>query len=239
MARYINKFTEEEIISVVIAYLYDGLSHRDIQKNILHLPTPQNGGGYISMDILHYFNINGDKKGILDNTDIDNEIQSSSGELKQILLKVKAYKTEEQAISASIKSRNFNIANRSTELTTETRIRLNQNVLRKHILNIYGHKCALCDIDKDDLLVCSHIKPWSIDERNRLNPKNAICLCALHDKLFDKGYFSLNENYDIIFGSKADTTIKNLFANLSFTRPITDSPDVNLLKFHFDMICNS
>jgi len=32
----------------------------------------------------------------------------------------------------------------------------------------------------------SHIVPWAEDERNRLNPRNGLCLNALHDRAFDR-----------------------------------------------------
>jgi len=35
------------------------------------------------------------------------------------------------------------------------------------------------------LLVASHIVPWRSDPGNRLNPKNGLCLSAIHDRAFD------------------------------------------------------
>jgi len=40
------------------------------------------------------------------------------------------------------------------------------------------------------LLIASHIVPWSKDKQNRLNPRNGLCLSALHDKAFDRGMIS-------------------------------------------------
>lgn len=236
MARYVHKFTEEEILKVIKAFLVDGLSHRKIQSQILGLPAPDNGGGYVAMDILHYYNIDGKKKGILANGDIDNLIKNSTGNYHEILIKVKDYFEEQKDVKKAIRGlKTDGIVH--TEITTETKQRVGQDELRKYILDIYEHKCALCEVDKDDLLICSHIVPWRADEQNRLNPKNAICLCAQHDKLFDKGYFSLDENYNIKLGVKSDDRIAKLLENQKFREPLENSPDKELLKIHFNSYC--
>ena len=52
------------------------------------------------------------------------------------------------------------------------------------------------------LLVASHIVPWSKDVANRLNPRNGLCLSALHDRAFDSGLISLDNDYQIIISDK-------------------------------------
>jgi len=37
-----------------------------------------------------------------------------------------------------------------------------------------------------ELLVASHIVPWSEDPANRLNARNGLCLNPLHDRAFDR-----------------------------------------------------
>ena len=44
-----------------------------------------------------------------------------------------------------------------------------------------------------ELLVASHIIPWSVNAENRLNPRNGLCLSALHDKAFDKGIIAISD----------------------------------------------
>jgi putative restriction endonuclease len=67
------------------------------------------------------------------------------------------------------------------------RTRVNQSVFRKIILATYNNTCCITRINNADLLIASHIIPWSKDEKNRLNPMNGLCLNALHDRAFDKG----------------------------------------------------
>ena len=237
MSRYINYFDEDKILQVLMAYLYEGKSHRQIQKDILSLPAPAHGGGFVAMDILHYFNILGDKKGLLQKIEILNELNSASGVYAQALKKIIEYKNVEKQTRDNFSKKKFKINNENTEINAKTKIRINQSVLREYVLSLYNNECAICNINKPDLLICSHIKPWSIDEGNRLNPSNAICFCALHDKLFDKGYFSIDSNYKIIFGTKADSQIRELMHGLSFKKPRDYLPDISFLNYHNNEIC--
>lgn len=237
ITRYLNDFEEYIILQVIISYLCEGKSHRQIQRDVLHLPAPTRGGGFIAMDILHHFNIRGDKKGLLIHNDISEEIKNSTGSLHEILQKVIAFKTAERQAKNNIKAKIFTVNNNNTEITAITKNRINQNVLRDFVLNNYNNQCAICKINKPDLLVCSHIKPWKEDIENRLNPSNAICFCVLHDKLFDRGYFSLDRNYNIIFSSKADSQIKDIVGEQNFKAPVNYKPDILLLDYHHKEIC--
>ncbi|HWQ96708.1 MAG TPA: HNH endonuclease [Negativicutes bacterium] len=237
MSRYINFFEEEVTLQVIMAYLYNGKSHRQIQREILGLPAPARGGGFIAMDILHNYNIHGDKKGLLQRIDILDALNNASEEFALALRKVMEYKRFEKQVRDNIGNKSFFINSGSTEITATTKVRINQSVLRDYVLRLYNNECALCNINKTDLLVCSHIKPWSIDEENRLNPSNAICFCVLHDKLFDKGYFSIDNDYGIIYGTKADSQIRELMNGLRFKKPKDYLPDTSFLNYHYDEIC--
>jgi putative restriction endonuclease len=83
------------------------------------------------------------------------------------------------------------------------KVRVNQSIFRTMILATYNSKCCITGIDNADLLIASHIVPWSRDEKNRLNPMNGLCLNALHDRAFDKGLITVSaENYAIKVSSK-------------------------------------
>jgi hypothetical protein len=234
----IDKFEKHVIAKVIEAYLKDGISHRQIQREILHLPAPARGGGFRAMEILHYYNIKGDRKGSLKHSSVE-DLSNSKDDL--FLEAIGIYKelkaAREEASKTFLMNQNVNGEDRPTELRSEIKRRIFQDKLREVVLSNYNSTCAVCEINKSDLLICSHIKPWSIDKEERLNPKNTICFCVLHDKLFDRGYFSLNDNYHIIHGKKADTQIKTLLKNLRFKEPDINPPDHRFLKFHFEEIC--
>jgi putative restriction endonuclease len=80
--------------------------------------------------------------------------------------------------------------------------RVNQNFFRKAVMTNYDSKCAVTGISEPILLIASHIIPWSVDEKNRLNPHNGICLNALHDKAFDKGLITVSKDYKIVISQR-------------------------------------
>jgi predicted restriction endonuclease len=89
---------------------------------------------------------------------------------------------------------------------TENRImsiaRRGQNILRKHTLRNYSNKCAMCDIEDIELLIASHIIPWAQDKSKRGILENIICLCMIHDLLFEKGMITISGSYEIEFSKK-------------------------------------
>lgn len=86
----------------------------------------------------------------------------------------------------------------------EVKTRVNQSFFRQVVLSNYGGKCALTGIDIPDLLIASHIIPWADDVKERLNPSNGICLSALYDKAFDKGYIAFCNDGTVIFSSNIE-----------------------------------
>ncbi len=85
------------------------------------------------------------------------------------------------------------------DIIRKVKVRINQSFFRTMILSIYSSKCAVSNIDIPELLIASHIIPWSVNENERLNPSNGICLSPLYDKVFDKGPMTVNEKFEICF----------------------------------------
>lgn len=82
-----------------------------------------------------------------------------------------------------------------------TKVRVNQQFFRAMILTGYRSQCAICEIPVASLLVASHIVPWSVDKSLRMNPRNGLCLCNLHDRAFDRGLITINRDYRIFVDS--------------------------------------
>jgi putative restriction endonuclease len=120
------------------------------------------------------------------------------------------------------------------------RVRTNQVVFRTLVMANYDYRCCITGLDQPELLIASHIVPWSKDSKNRLNPKNGIALNALHDKAFDKGFITITEDYKIKVSSlllkKGSTeSIKQNFSqfhNKEIIFPQKFMPDVEFLKYH-------
>jgi putative restriction endonuclease len=92
--------------------------------------------------------------------------------------------------------------NAGTNIVRETEVRIGQNFFRQTILANYKNTCCISGLDVPTLLVASHISPWSLDSANRLNPSNGLCLSSLHDRAFDQGLISLDEDNQVIVSSK-------------------------------------
>ena len=105
--------------------------------------------------------------------------------------------------------------------------------------NYAGH-CAVTDISIKETLVASHIKPWSKDEENRLNPKNGICLSATFDKLFDRGLMTIDNDFKIVYSNQLKSYSEQKFysehfapfENKKINLPVKFLPDKDLLEYH-------
>lgn len=100
------------------------------------------------------------------------------------------------------------------------RRRKGQHRIRVATLDDYGHRCAFCEINKRSLLVASHIARWRDDPEGRGNLTNVICACRFHDTLFEFGYFSLSNEYQILKTTKVvGSTLALLLDHTTKFRP--------------------
>lgn len=85
----------------------------------------------------------------------------------------------------------------NNEVERKIKVRVTQGKFRDSLLK-RDKKCVICGLDIEELLVASHIKPWSkADDYEKQDQNNGLLLCANHDALFDKGYISFDENGSI------------------------------------------
>lgn len=126
----------------------------------------------------------------------------------------------------------------------EIKTRVNQHVFRRIVIANYAGKCAITGIDIPELLLASHIVPWSKNTNERLNPENGICLSALYDKAYDKGYIGINEKYEILLSNslqikKKESYYDNHFSNLHGAKIVLPKkyyPRKEFLQYHLDTI---
>ncbi len=80
-----------------------------------------------------------------------------------------------------------------------TKIRINQGAIRKNALKKYNSRCAICNMNAEELLIASHIKAWTDStESEKGDVDNILLLCPNHDALFDKHYISFDAFGQII-----------------------------------------
>ena len=116
------------------------------------------------------------------------------------------------------------------------KVRVNQGVFRDKLLNKYS-RCCLCGVSDVNLLTASHIKPWAKSESNeKLDPENGLLLCPNHDKLFDGGWISFNDDGTILISDTLRQTEK-VFMNIREDMKITLSEKNRLyMKYHREKI---
>jgi len=85
---------------------------------------------------------------------------------------------------------------------TVTKTRIGQGFFRKAVLSAYNYRCSITGLSIPKLLVASHIIPWREDVANRLNPRNGLALSMLHDKAFDLGMITINEDMTVKISKK-------------------------------------
>jgi len=88
-------------------------------------------------------------------------------------------------------------------------------------------------------LVASHIIPWAKNKENRLNPQNGLCLNSLHDKAFDRGLISFDEDYKLVLSKEIikekSIGVKNYFTDLKGQKidlPKKFFPNQEFLDYH-------
>jgi putative restriction endonuclease len=127
------------------------------------------------------------------------------------------------------------------------RVRVNQNFFRRRIISAYEFRCCVTGLAVRELLVASHIVPWAQDVPNRLNPKNGLCLNALHDRAFDRGLMWVDGGFVIRFSkslrNKTKTPDSSLawltsFEGQTLRLPKRFGPDPELLNWHAKRFSN-
>ena len=101
----------------------------------------------------------------------------------------------------NVENSEYQSSSTETEITREVKSRVTQSFFRNMILALFDYRCCVTGLSINELLIASHIIPWSMDENHRMNPQNGLCLNAIHDKAFDRGLMCLSNDYKIIISS--------------------------------------
>ena len=121
--------------------------------------------------------------------------------------------------------------------------RIGQRFFRAAVLSAYDGRCCVTGLSVASLLVAGHIVPWSHDERNRTNPRNGLLLSVLHERAFDAGIFTLDDDLAVRVSERYAASGDRYFAE-SIGRyggrrirlPRKFGPDRELLAYHRERI---
>jgi len=202
-------------------FLFDGWTHRELQSRVLRIPAPKHGGGFEAMYILHCFGFGGEDtrgflKDIISKQNVEDLIKSRlsmfSSEQQDAVRQ--AWLRHSWAIEAEKtfkEGKPFELEDKDDPVSLSKRRRY-QSKLRDIVLDDYGWKCALCDMDHPALLEAGHIKPYRIAEKDKNQPANMLCLCVLHHKLFDLGLISIRPDLSVLVSSELKKSHSSLLS---------------------------
>jgi HNH endonuclease len=136
---------------------------------------------------------------------------------------------------------------RETETLRMLTVRLGQAFFREVVLASYNNRCCICDLPDSRLLIASHIVPWSEREDLRVNPRNGMCLCALHDRAFDRGLIAVAPTFAVIVSPQLRKHLPHgilermfvAFEGAEIHQPEKFVPEVDFLRYHRDHVFQS
>ena len=93
-------------------------------------------------------------------------------------------------------------ANELTRKIAMINARLGQGGYRANLIRAWGGQCALTGIACSEMLIASHIKPWSAsNNREKLDAANGLLLSANVDALFDRFLISFEDDGTLLTSS--------------------------------------
>ena len=129
-----------------------------------------------------------------------------------------------------------------TEAAVTVIVRTMQSFFRKAVLAAYNSRCCITGNPVDELLVASHILPWSEFPQHRLNPQNGLCLAAHFDRAFDRRLITFDAEMRLVLSPALKRYLPNPAIESEFLRregqrltpPDRFSPDAGFLAHHRD-----
>jgi len=128
----------------------------------------------------------------------------------------------------------------TAEAFRQVKQRIGQSQFSHNVKSNYNVKCCFpgCTVNDTHYLVASHIARWSDNPVRRGDTDNGLCFCLMHDKAFEHGYFSLDNNYCIYPTSNPEIIVRDAFKVL--IEPYVNQsivlgniyPDAEALKEH-------
>lgn len=88
----------------------------------------------------------------------------------------------------------------------QIKVRVGHAHFSANVKNNYNNRCCFpeCTISDREFLIASHIARWADNSEKRGDTSNGLCLCPIHDKAFELGYFSLDNNFRICVKERSD-----------------------------------
>lgn len=133
-----------------------------------------------------------------------------------------------------------------SDLTDHRRVTRERVFFKKAVLSAYDDRCYISGCTLPQMLIASHIKPYSKcrSEADRVSPDNGICLNTFYDKAFDAGLITITPSMTVHVSPLAkcrpdDNFTRKWLLNLEskvLPTPRRFPPRKMFLEYHNDII---
>lgn len=157
---------------------------------------------------------------------------------------IKVFLNLDEALKFLGTSKNDALSNQKRDKNTianETKIsfkdgkiksRIGQSRFSKNVLKNFNYKCAACKLSDTVFLQAAHIMPIE-NEKISGKTNNGLCLCSNCHKLFDQGFFSFDQNFNII--KNKNLKLSDSYMKILSRKKISECeilPSKEFLSFH-------
>ncbi|MEK5407680.1 HNH endonuclease [Paenibacillus sp. FSL W8-0439] len=149
----------------------------------------------------YYFSINQIKKGpekkllfyVVQNDSLRRQNGAYLSELDKTLSKILF---DESTIYTAVKENNIRNHIKAYESQATLAIRVGQSDFSSNVKENFKYMCCFpnCDVSDKSFLIGAHIARWSDRPELRGEVDNGLSLCLMHDKAFEIGLFTLDNN---------------------------------------------
>ncbi len=222
---------------VLTLFLSTDLGYRAIEAQVFDRQRK----GFLPWQIVRYYGFDEDDRGIYagrTSGELDRLVTSALEDPHIPVLQITARSMLSGAppSPAEVAKPLEQLAGAAHDQVTARKVRVGQAVLRELLLQTYQGCCALCENREPSQLVVSHIIPWSKDETVRLDPRNAVLLCRLHDGLFDAGLIGLDDDFQLVISARLDLlaspALRHAIDTCQFRPPSDFLPAPRFLAWH-------
>jgi putative restriction endonuclease len=158
-------------------------------------------------------------KGLVGHSRLDEEIwREFQGNWEEMVLLSEETLQGLEGPAVAVPEREHPSGDIATEIEGTRKIRTMQGFFRKVVFAAYDSTCCITGNPIGDLLVASHILPWSEFPKERLNPRNGLCLAAHFDRAFDRGLISFDSDLRLILSQRLRDYLPNETLETEFVR---------------------
>ncbi|WP_263834406.1 HNH endonuclease [Salinibacter sp.] len=107
-----------------------------------------------------------------------------------------------------------------------------QGRFRFNVFKRYGKKCAVCEINIEEVLVAAHIRGKA--ENGSDDARNGLVLCKNHHAAFDEGLFSIEPETHLLHTQEEGPSEEELKIKHSRLNPARNEPHEEAVRWHWD-----